>query len=261
MSADKEGFAARWARRKREGAEEPVVEDPILPPAQKVADAGDETIAPSVIPGTESGQSTAHVPSVRAPDPSTDALENTALEADQREEAPVLTDDDMPPLESLNGESDVSAFFSKGVSSALRQAALRQIFAAPRYNIRDGLNDYDGDYTVFEPLGDTVTSDMKFHAARKEAARLAALEEEKERKALARSESEQQESEAARPEVTDEEADRLDDASKDEMEHVAESEDDVTAPSADDVHDTQAASSDSTDISDAAANPDETVST
>lgn len=88
-------------------------------------------------------------------------------------EPPLLCDADMPPIESLDASSDVSDFFNKGVSAALRRAALRQVFRSPVYNVRDGLNDYDGDYTVFEPLGDTITSDMKFHAARKERDRLA----------------------------------------------------------------------------------------
>jgi len=88
--------------------------------------------------------------------------------------APILTDDDMPAIESLSSQSDLSVFFNKGVSAALRKAALRHVFQQPQYNVRDGLNDYDGNYTVFEPLGDTVTSDMKWHIARKERARLEA---------------------------------------------------------------------------------------
>lgn len=87
---------------------------------------------------------------------------------------PLLVDADMPPIESLTASSDISGFLSKGVSAALRKAALRHVFRQSSYNVRDGLNDYDGDFTSFEPLGDTVTSDMKFHAARKEKARLEA---------------------------------------------------------------------------------------
>lgn len=85
----------------------------------------------------------------------------------------LLTDADMPDIESLTASSDISGFLGKGVSAALRKAALRHVFRQPKYNVRDGLDDYDDDYTFFEPLGDTVTSDMKFHAARKERARLA----------------------------------------------------------------------------------------
>ena len=86
----------------------------------------------------------------------------------------LLCDADMPAIESLSSESDLSQFFNKGVSAALRKAALRHVFQQPVYNLRDGLNDYDGDYTVFEPLGDIVTSDMKWHTARKERERLEA---------------------------------------------------------------------------------------
>ncbi|MFK7860123.1 MAG: DUF3306 domain-containing protein [Granulosicoccus sp.] len=107
------------------------------------------------------------------------------VESEEQVDSLVLTDDDMPPIASLSSDSDLSGFFNKGVSAALRKAALRHVFQQPKYNLRDGLNDYDGDYTVFEPLGDTVTSDMKWHIARKERERLEALElEEQERKAL-----------------------------------------------------------------------------
>ena len=104
--------------------------------------------------------------------PSPNPEPNLGSEADDPSEPPVPTDIDMPPIESLDVTSDLSGFFSKGVSASLRRAALRHVFSQPSYNVRDGLNDYDGDYTVFEPLGDTVTSDMKFHAARHERERL-----------------------------------------------------------------------------------------
>lgn len=80
----------------------------------------------------------------------------------------ILTDEDMPALETLHAESDYSGFFNKGVSPELRKKALQHLFRMPKFNIRDGLNDYDEDYTYFEPLGDTITSDMRWHAARKE---------------------------------------------------------------------------------------------
>ena len=46
-----------------------------------------------------------------------------------------LTDADMPDLESLDGQSDVSMFFSEGVSKALRQKALKQLFHQPSFNV------------------------------------------------------------------------------------------------------------------------------
>ena len=68
---------------------------------------------------------------------------------------------------------------SEGVSSELRKAALKKLFFSGKFAARDGLDDYDDDFTHFEPLGDTITSDMKFHARRKEKDRLAKLEQER----------------------------------------------------------------------------------
>jgi len=85
----------------------------------------------------------------------------------------------MVALETLGADSDYSPFMSEGVSSELRKAALKKLFFSGKFAARDGLDDYDDDFTYFEPLGDTVTSDMKYHARRKEKARLAKLEEEK----------------------------------------------------------------------------------
>lgn len=85
---------------------------------------------------------------------------------------PTLTDSDMPPLESLDEHSDFSPFFSPGVSEELRRLALRKLFRLPRYHVRDGLDDYDDDYTRFGELGSTVTAEMR-HRAEVEARRLA----------------------------------------------------------------------------------------
>lgn len=88
------------------------------------------------------------------------AADQAAAEA-EAEEKPVLTDADMPDIESLDENSDFSGFMSAGVSDKLRNLALRKLFKAPVFNIRDGLDEYDEDYTYFEKLGDIVTCDMK----------------------------------------------------------------------------------------------------
>ena len=93
-----------------------------------------------------------------------DAAAGLALPAAEELDAvekPVLTDADMPDVESLNEDSDFSGFMSSGVSDELRNLALRKLFKAPVFNIRDGLDEYDEDYTYFEKLGDIITCDMK----------------------------------------------------------------------------------------------------
>lgn len=85
---------------------------------------------------------------------------SASADAEIPEEVP-LTDADMPPLESLDQDSDFSLFMSAGVSEALRRKALRKLFHGPKFNIRDGLCDYDDDYSGMSPLGDIVTAEMR----------------------------------------------------------------------------------------------------
>ncbi len=59
----------------------------------------------------------------------------------------MLTDADMPAIDTLDEHSDVSGFFSEKVSEELRRAALRKLFHLPTFNFTDGLNDYDEDFT------------------------------------------------------------------------------------------------------------------
>ena len=79
---------------------------------------------------------------------------------EKKKPAAELTDADMPPVESLAEGADVGAFFSPGVSDALRKRALRAVFRQGRFNIRDGLDDYDEDYSSFPPLA-RITAEMR----------------------------------------------------------------------------------------------------
>jgi hypothetical protein len=92
-------------------------------------------------------------------------------------DAQPLTDADMPPLESLTAESDFTQFLAEGVSDALRRAALRKLFHLPEFNILDGMNDYDEDYTNFEKLGEVVTYHQRRMREREEAEKAAAEQE------------------------------------------------------------------------------------
>lgn len=132
-SGEAENLLTRWSRRKRLSSEEVESEDRRLELEQ--AGESDSRNAPVVA----------------------DTEDNLA----QTDEVPVLTDADMPPVESLHAESDFSMFMSSGVSDELRNLALRQLFKAPVFNLRDGLDEYDEDFTSFEKLGDIVTCDMK----------------------------------------------------------------------------------------------------
>jgi hypothetical protein len=120
------------------------------------------------------------------------AADNAAgLPAEQADaQVKPLTDADMPDLATLTEESDFSAFMSSGVSDELRNLALRKLFHAPVFNIRDGFDDYDEDYTSFEKLGGIVTSDMKHQVEVQQRKLRAALEQESQQAALDEAEPE-----------------------------------------------------------------------
>ena len=85
----------------------------------------------------------------------------------------------MPPLASLNEDSDYAGFLSEKVSESLRRAALRKLFHSSAFRVIDDLDDYAEDFTTFEALGDIVTADMRHQQeieAQREAERLAEQE-------------------------------------------------------------------------------------
>ncbi len=158
---DSGSFLNRWSVRKQQSARPLVNDDAVLEAGTASADLPDPADLKPTEPTLKRAATYEH----------DTELQNEYLVPGEQTQV-LLTDADMPDVETLTASSDISGFLGKGVSAALRKAALRHVFRQPKYNVRDGLDDYDDDYTFFEPLGDTVTSDMKFHAARKECARL-----------------------------------------------------------------------------------------
>lgn len=159
---DNSGFLARWSRRKQKND-----------PTNTGTDLSDNTVTgaePDDLPMlADELPAGAHGP-VAEPGPESELQD------------PLLTDEDMPPVETLDSDSDYSPFLSEGVSKELRNIALKKLFFSGKFAVRDGLDDYDDDFTRFEPLGDTITSDMKFHQRRKERERLARIEEEEQQR-------------------------------------------------------------------------------
>jgi len=113
--AEASGFLARWSERKCAAV-----------PSEEVAPPDDTRELP--VAGTD-----AHQPATG-------------------EAQKALTDQDMPSLDSLNEESDYSGFLSPGVSDGLHRLALRKLFSATKFQVRDGLDDYDTDYNLLQPL-------------------------------------------------------------------------------------------------------------
>ncbi len=59
---------------------------------------------------------------------------------------------ELPPVESLDFESDFSGFMHSKVDPDLRREALKKLFSSAHYQAMDGLDVYIGDYSNPEPL-------------------------------------------------------------------------------------------------------------
>lgn len=68
--------------------------------------------------------------------------------------------------DSAAPDGDSHARVSKPAGVTLDGQALREWFHLPRYNRRDGLDDYDGDYRRFESLGQVVTAHLRHRMQR-----------------------------------------------------------------------------------------------
>ena len=132
-SEDGDGFLGRWARRKR------------------VARAGGDPDSQESEKPDDSEMLAKAAPSVG---------EEAPL-ADTDSQAVELTDEDMPAVDTIDENTDMSGFLSPKVSKAVKKAALKKFFHSPIFNIVDGLDDYDDDFRNFEALGDIITSDMR----------------------------------------------------------------------------------------------------
>lgn len=168
-----EDFLSRWSRRKadQKGSEP-------APSAEPPAASPEGADLPE---GTDSGE---------APD-----------------EAAIVAE--LPDIESLDKESDFSAFMKQGVPDALRRQALRKLWKVnPVFGFLDGMNDYDEDFTITTSIAGGVKT---LYQVGKGMVREEEEEEEKEDTGPADSEE---------PEAV--EADQPDDPTPDEPDLVAD---------------------------------------
>ncbi|MDX1433679.1 MAG: DUF3306 domain-containing protein, partial [Gammaproteobacteria bacterium] len=149
---EEDTFLSRWARRKRI--------------AREGRDPDDERRRD----GERAGRTDQDE---RVPQPQAAADETAPAARASRDEP---TDADMPDVDSIDENTDMSGFFSSKVTDAVKRAALKKFFHSSAFNVVDGLDDYAEDFTSFAPLGDIVTADMR-HRMEVEAERARAAAE------------------------------------------------------------------------------------
>lgn len=111
-------FFSRWSRRKQDAAKGLPLEEPAKP------------VAP-----TESAKAPPLVPLPASVEPA------------MAEPLPTLQQ-----AQALTPSSDFVAFMKRGVPADVRNAAVKQLFADPHFNVMDGLDIYIGDYNTPDPL-------------------------------------------------------------------------------------------------------------
>ena len=66
----------------------------------------------------------------------------------------------LPPVESLTPESDFKPFMRPDVDPGVKQAAMKQLFKDPHFNVMDGLDTYIDDYSVADPIPEEMLKTM-----------------------------------------------------------------------------------------------------
>ena len=125
------GFLGRWARRKTDALQGKPLDEPAAPPAAaKPVAAGAPVAAP--LPGADAG------------------------EAAQPDKIPLSLED----VRQLGKDADFSPFMARGVGPEVRNAAMKKLFTDPHFNVMDGLDIYIDDYSIADPIPESMLRQM-----------------------------------------------------------------------------------------------------
>ncbi len=138
---DESSFLSRWSKRKVQAREGLPVEptapavEPVKPNQSQLDQASVREAQAKHLPAESSVDGAASHPST----------------------LPSVTMDDVALLKS---DSDYTAFVSRSVDPGVRNAALKKLFTDPHYNVMDGLDTYIDDYSIFEPIPQSMLRQM-----------------------------------------------------------------------------------------------------
>jgi hypothetical protein len=125
------GFLGRWSRRKVDVLQGKALAEP-APPVPAPAVAAAATAPPDAL--------------VPAPAPVAAAAPEKMLSLDD--------------VKLLTKDSDFKPFMAGNVSAAVRNAAMKKLFADPHFNIMDGLDIYIDDYSKPDPIPEAMLRQM-----------------------------------------------------------------------------------------------------
>ena len=122
MAEAADGFLGRWARRKNDALQgKPLSEPTLVVPLPVVAPA------------------------------------EVAVPPQEAEPLPALSLDD---VKLLTKDSDFKPFMASNVGPDVRNAAMKKLFEDPHFNVMDGLDIYIDDYSISEPIPESMLRQM-----------------------------------------------------------------------------------------------------
>ena len=77
-------------------------------------------------------------------------------DADLPAEPPAPPPPTLEDVQALTPESDFKRFASADVAPEVKNAAMKKLFADPRYNVMDGMDVYTGDYSQPDPIPESM---------------------------------------------------------------------------------------------------------
>ena len=139
-------FFSRWSQRKLDGpTDEPLeVEQTLEAPELTSSDSSSSEISPAEL----SSEMEAAAPQ---------SLESDALETNEEVHASDVQD----PAPEATEDLSVAQLLVSEASESVKKAALRKLFLSEEFNVRDGLDDYDDDYSNLKSLSEGVAETLR----------------------------------------------------------------------------------------------------
>ena len=131
------GFLSRWSRRKLDVQSGKPVAEPVPTPVMAAVPA-------------------------RPPSPSSDLAANAPLDAEP-ESASKPAPPELPTLadaQRLTKDSDFKPFMARGVAVDVKNAAMKKLFTDPHFNVMDRLDTYIDDYSLSDPIPESMLRQM-----------------------------------------------------------------------------------------------------
>ncbi|MEZ8345397.1 DUF3306 domain-containing protein [Vibrio splendidus] len=139
-------FFSRWSQRKLdESTDEPLeVEQTLEATELTSSDSSSSEISPADL----SSEMEAAAPQ---------SLESDALETNEEVNAADVQD----PAPEATEDLSVAQLLVSEASESVKKAALRKLFLSEEFNVRDGLDDYDDDYSNLKSLSEGVAETLR----------------------------------------------------------------------------------------------------